>query len=179
MVTIHRTTIARKFPLASTALGLALSACGGGDPATPPDKTSLATQAAPAPNSSFSVSASPVYKLSAFSRANCINNESITWDRSGQDWDLLVVSYQRSDLGDYYEVQCEREGMWCGAIRVGGGLLPGQWTVEGMHGISASRDPFKRQFLREWCDDTWLDSGLPAADICKETRATTCNLSEF
>jgi hypothetical protein len=119
------------------------------------------------------------YKLSSFSRANCINNESISWDRDGEDWRFLVISYQISDLGDMYTVQCLEYGAFrCGAVRWLGAMAPGVWYVWGEHNIT-HQDPIKYAFLKEYCDSGWYGSGEVYVDQCKETYAEDCNASEF
>ncbi|MFT7722281.1 MAG: hypothetical protein QM788_05565 [Roseateles sp.] len=150
-----------------------LSACGGGGDAGA-DKYQ--------PTLSKATAYVGMFRLAAFSRANCINNESISWDKGFDVWNLAVGSEQTNDIGDvvweYYDAPGE---FWANAANWGGGLSPGKWKVRGFHWVDGAGDHGKNHFLSEsFCTSPdYIGSHWYKADLCKETVATDCNLTEF
>lgn len=67
-----------------------------------------------------------------FSRANCVNNESVSWDWPGNNHTLFTRSHHKKN-GVWHSVQNGwRTGIWSGAIHLGEGFSGG-YLVVGRH----------------------------------------------
>lgn len=171
-------------PLLALALALAttLVGCGGGSNQEVSDAqfdSKLRRLSVGIPNT-----------LSAFSRANCINNESITWDNTwAKDWWMAVDSFQTSDTGEFVWEVCDTLGKRCAAVSWGAGVSMGKtWEVDGYHYVSYEDSGHtvevqdQIRYLEEWCDYGWQDTGPRGhwtSGECKVTKATSCNITEW
>lgn len=128
------------------------------------------------------------FDLSMFSRANCINNESITWTydiSNSNQWYLWTQSSQINfQTGEYIEIYAGPEETWRSAAINWGGGITGGWLVHGIHGVSkislTGDDCF---MLQDACGgfpgSNMICSGDPMIDYCRETVADNCNLGEW
>ena len=95
-----------------------------------------------------------------FSRANCVNNESISWDWPGNNHTLYTRSFhtnlstnQRHDLNTGWNTYFRS-----GAVHWGEGFGQGNWLVNGNH---------------------WRRLPGVGQQLLGQTRATGCNLGFF
>jgi hypothetical protein len=70
-----------------------------------------------------------------FSRANCANNESITWDWPGNNYTLRTRSFHTNlDTNHKHDVIADWDTFfWSRAIHYGEGFGQGNWLVTGNH----------------------------------------------
>lgn len=135
------------------------------------------------------------FDLSMFSRANCSVplggipvivgfNESITWDGTGASWMMYTKSHMHrcdsSECEYEYFLSDEEEStwrsyagcMWCGLYG---------WMVDGEHYVNHLSGGWDNFELMDKCDFYGTGMASPALQIplCKFTRATSCNLTEW
>lgn len=127
------------------------------------------------------------WNVGMFSRANCGNNESISWERNLNSfwWNMAVESDQFSEDGDEVYLSdgpavTSRVGAVSWASHWTGG-----WTVLGRHFMGASKDlnVYDSQeavsLLEQNCDG-WAGSATGEGYwVCKSTFATDCNAGEW
>ncbi|RZI43715.1 hypothetical protein EGT07_08070 [Herbaspirillum sp. HC18] len=108
--------------------------------------------------SSFLYAAPSQAGLVWFSRANCINNESITWDWPGTTYWLWTNSYhQKNGVWDSGASTGWLNGFWAGAIHGGEGFSGGYYVV----------------------GDHWRWISYYGTQLLGRTYATDCNASYF
>lgn len=126
------------------------------------------------------------WNVGMFSRANCGNNESITWERDLHSswWEMEVHSEQWHDNGDYIFLS---DGPAVTA-RVGAVSWLSHWTsgwvVMGAHYMDAANtlhvyDSQEAISLLEHNCDGWAGGVVGGSWICKSTFADDCNLGEW
>ncbi|MGB3434905.1 hypothetical protein [Achromobacter sp.] len=128
------------------------------------------------------------WNIGMFSRANCGNNESISWDRSADAsyWEMAVGSRMSSaSLGREHFYEDGPRVDW----RVGNvnwfRAFGGDWIVEGIHDLGPNRDmdPLDQEYavdlIRENCGGWWAGSAVGSVWLCKETWASDCSLAEW
>lgn len=135
---------------------------------------------------SLSPSWAGVFTLSSFSRANCINNESITWDAT-KTWQMLVWSQQYEvDLNHYvFLVDAQWDANRAAAVCWGCGLS-GNWEVGGVHVVTiptdskwGERDEEGKDLLEMNCEG-WLYTGDGDFSVpCNGSYATGCNATDW
>lgn len=73
------------------------------------------------------------------SRANCVNNETITWDAT-RDWILQTISIHIDKENNQHKIVTPWEDTWRSAAVHWREALPGSgWRVTGIHWYSPSR----------------------------------------
>ncbi|MGE8691631.1 MAG: hypothetical protein ACN6PJ_31110 [Achromobacter sp.] len=121
----------------------------------------------------------PVWHMSMFSRANCINNESISWDTSGASyWNLYTQSYQ-TNLDDFSEVfiSAGSEVTWRSAAVAWFAAGEGFWQVEGYHLIQPAprTDPNEGwALIYQNCTDSF-GGATNTLEECVRTFADDCS----
>lgn len=130
-----------------------------------------------------------VFSITYFSRANCINNESITWDLSTK-WQMKVSSDQAHPVsGKILWLEDEaRDTHRVAAICVGCGFTGG-WNVTGSHYVGtpssyanldpSDEDPYAQSILEENCDGWVFDGNYTFFEPCKTSFADSCNLDQW
>ena len=121
-----------------------------------------------------------VFNLSSFSRANCINNESISWDATSGEWAMKTVSIQSNVNGAFKIIEMSIEyGIHRSAAICLGCGLSGGWFVDGEHYIGADGGD-KGSYLESFCDASWVNSGTESFAVpCRMTFSSTCNITEW
>lgn len=127
------------------------------------------------------------WNVGMFSRANCGNNESITWERNFNSfwWNMEVESHQMHDNGDeifLYDGPAVTSRVaaisWLSHWTSG-------WVVEGTHMMGGSRDlnvydsQEAASLLEQNCDG-WAGSATGSGFwTCKVTWAIDCSMGEW
>ncbi|WP_154667243.1 hypothetical protein [Niveispirillum irakense] len=125
-----------------------------------------------------------VVDLTMFSRANCVGvNESISWAGTSiiskdYQFNLAIISNQ-----DNSELQLKRSFMegYEQTWRLHAGcFLCGDdgWFVEAEH-FADPMNKEQEEYLEQYCDSDWTNSGQSFSGPCKATTATDCNLEEW
>lgn len=128
----------------------------------------------------------PTWHVGMFSRANCGNNESISWERLGNlYWRLYTTSSQVNlDANPptwYFLTDGPAITDRSAAIRWGGALDGGFWQVEGVHMIQPAEEVDQTEgWALVWQNCTDSFGGATAAmEDCKMSFADNCNLDEW
>lgn len=129
-----------------------------------------------------------VFSLSSLSRANCINNESITWDLT-TTWQMLVQSHQwELDTGQYLLLSdLQYDANRAAAVCWGCGVT-GNWEVVGDHFVAPpsslphipDRVDEEGKELLEFNCAGWMYTGDgDFTTPCLTTTATGCNATDW
>lgn len=130
--------------------------------------------AAPDPNKDF-----PTWNMSMFSRANCINNESISWDSSGSSyWNLYTTSLQ-TNLDDFTQVfvTAGPAVTWRSAAISWFAAGEGFWQVEGDHQIQPAPKTDENEgwaLIATYCPNSFGGATDDLED-CVKTLADNCS----
>lgn len=123
------------------------------------------------------------FSLTFFSRANCANNESITWDATAT-WQLLVYSNQFNvETGENKFFMVEQANANRAAAVCWGCGLGGGWVVEGSHFIStpssagSSREVGEK--LQDDCTGYIFTGDHQFFMPCQSTYADSCNFTDW
>lgn len=102
-----------------------------------------------------------LWGLSVHSRANCGNNESISWDAT-QKWKLWTSSVHGYWKGEHSAVDNWRLTRRSAGVHWGESFQANKYIVDGYHFIA---DPYSRRLAHTWVQDCdiyngWWDTNL-------------------
>lgn len=126
------------------------------------------------------------WNVGLFSRANCGNNESINWERSGRDWwQMEVASFQVHPTRPSVSVSDGPRVDWRVAAISWFSSVGGDWTVTGDHYMGVNPDLRVEEqmvgveLLQSECTAGWAGNTIGGVWYCKMSSADSCNASEW
>lgn len=130
--------------------------------------------AAPDPNKDF-----PTWNMSMFSRANCINNESISWETSGASYWRLYTSSTQVNLDDFTQVYVTAGPAvtWRSAAVSWFAAGEGFWQVSGHHQIQPAPKTDENEgwaLVGTYCPDSF-GGATDYLEDCVRTYADNCS----
>lgn len=123
------------------------------------------------------------WDLEMVSRANCVNNESLsfTWNVSNPNqWFLQTQSMQYNyTTGESVHIESPAEVTWRSAAICWGCGITGDWIVHGLHGVTTANASQDCEDIERHCQamqgNNIVCSGTPEIDFCGETITTNCS----